>query len=168
MTVNLKLKNAPDEVLVDEEVYQWLTSNPEFKKLDLVNNLRKHSSGCVVYQKTVKEHEGEPKIRTLYLHKIIAEQYLIATKTDKKKLVGAINGNKMDCRLENLVYRSRASASRNRKPSSKTGFAGVYEENDRYRAVISINGKPKHIGMFETAAEAATAYRKVSKKLFGE
>ncbi|MFT5168152.1 MAG: hypothetical protein ACI8P3_003392, partial [Saprospiraceae bacterium] len=52
--------------------------------------------------------------------------------------------------------------------SSKVGYTGVYKENNRFRAVISVNRKSMHIGMFATAEEAAKAYNKESKKLFGE
>ena len=83
-------------------------------------------------------------------------------------MVGALNGNKLDCRLENLAWRSRSVASRQRKTSSKVGYTGVYKENNRYRAVISINRKSVHIGMFATAEEAALAYNKKSKELYGD
>lgn len=83
-------------------------------------------------------------------------------------MVGAKNGDKLDCRVENLVYRSRAVASRQRKTSSKTGFTGVYQEHNRYRAVISVHGRPVHLGMFDSAEEAAMAYNKMSKEMYGE
>jgi len=93
---------------------------------------------------------------------------LTKNKDDKRNLVGAENGNKLDCRIANLVYRSRSVASRKRKSSSKVGYTGVYRENNRYRAVISVNRKSVHIGMFSTAEEAALAYNKMSRKLYGE
>jgi hypothetical protein len=121
----------------------------------------------VVFQKTWKKAEGGFKTETIYLHKLIAEKFLAANKTKVQRLVGAKNGDKLDCRLENLVYRSRATASRMRKTSSNTGFTGVYREHRRFRAVISVAGKAKHIGMYDTAEEAASAYNKVSKEYFG-
>jgi len=48
------------------------------------------------------------------------------------------------------------------------GYTGVYQENNRYRAVISVNRKSIHIGMFDTAEEAALAYNKKSKELYGD
>jgi hypothetical protein len=58
-------------------------------------------------------------------------------------------------------------ASRNRKTSSNSGFTGVYREHNKFRSVISINGKSKHLGMFSTAEEAAKAFNEMSKKIYG-
>ncbi len=168
MLYKVKLKNADEHVLLDDRVYEWLTSDAYLTKVDFINNLRKHSSGCAVFQKTWKKSDGSFKTETIYLHKIIAEKFLIHQKSKENNLVGAKNGNKLDCRLENLVYRSRAVSSRKRKTSSKTGYTGVYQENNRFRAVISIDGKSVHIGMFDTAEEAALAYNRKSKEIYGE
>ncbi len=164
----VKLKNADDVVLLDDKVYEYLSTDPYLVKVDFINNLRKHSSGCAVFQKTWKKADGGYKTETIYLHKIIAEKFLNDGKTRDKNLVGAKNGNKLDCRLENIVYRSRSVASRKRKTSSRAGYTGVYKENNRYRAVISVNRKSIHIGMFPTAEEAALAYNKKSRELYGE
>ncbi len=162
----VKLKNADEHVLLDDKVYEWLTSDPYLVKVDFVNNLRRHSSGCAVFQKTWKKADGDFKTETIYLHKLIAEKFLIDTKSKENNLVGARNNDKLDCRLENILYRSRAIASRKRKTSSKTGYTGVYQENQRYRAVISIEKKSVHIGMFDTAEEAALAYNKKSREIY--
>jgi len=164
----VKLKNADDNVLIDDNVYEYLSSDPYLKKVDFINNLRKHSSGCAVFQKTWQKAEGGYKTETIYLHKLIAEKFLADQRSKAKNLVGAKNGNKLDCRLENLAWRSRSVASRQRKTSSKVGYTGVYKENNRYRAVISINRKSVHIGMFASAEEAAMAYNKKSKELYGD
>lgn len=163
----VKLKNAEDMVLLDDHVYEWLTTDPYLAKVDFVNNLRKHSSGCAVFQKTWKKADGGFKTETIYLHKLVAEKFLADSKTKEKRLVGSKNGDKLDCRLENLLYRSRSVASRMRKTSSKTGYTGVYREHNRFRAVISVNGKSVHIGMFDSAEEAAAAYNKLSLEVYG-
>lgn len=168
MIYKVKLKNADETVMLDDQVYEWLTTDPYLVKIDFVNNLRKHSSGCAVFQKTWKKADGGFKTETIYLHKLIAEKYLTDQKSGPKRLVGAKNSDKLDCRLENLTYRSRSVASRQRKTSSKTGYTGVYKEHNRFRAVISVHGKSVHIGMFDTAEEAAAAYNKLSKEVYGE
>lgn len=168
MIYKVKLKNADDTVLLDDQVFEWLSTDPYLARVDIIHNLRKHSSGCVVFQKTWKRAEGGYKTETLYLHKLIAEKFLTDQKVGNQKLVGAKNGDKLDCRLENIMYRSRSVASRQRKTSSKTGFTGVYREHNRFRAVISVHGKSVHIGMFDSAEEAAAAYNKISKEVYGE
>lgn len=168
MLYRVKLKNAEDHVLLDSEVYEYLVSDPYLVKIDLINNLRRHSSGCAVFQKTWRKASGDYKTETIYLHKFVAEKFLGHLKSERENLVGAKNGNKLDCRLDNLTYRSRAVASRKRKTSSRVGYTGVYKENNRYRAVISVGRKTIHIGMYATAEEAALAYNKKSRELFGE
>ncbi|MFK7809752.1 MAG: hypothetical protein AB8F74_18240 [Saprospiraceae bacterium] len=168
MLYKIKLKNSSQEVIVDDKVYKLLTTDPHLKKIDLINNLRLHSSGCAVFQKTHSQKKGGYKTETIYLHKLVAEKFHKKNRKGKNKLVGAKNGNKLDCRVDNINYRSRATASRQRSTSSKTGYTGVYEENGRYRAVISIKRKSVHIGMFKTAAAAAKAYNEKSMELYGD
>lgn len=167
MTYKIKLKNADENVLLDSPSFEWLSTDPWYLKVDFLNNLRKHSSGCAVFQKTWKKADGDFKTETIYLHKLLAEKFLADTKSAQNRLVGAKNGDKLDCRIENLAYRSRAIASRQRKSSSRTGYTGVYKEHNRFRAVISVAGKSMHLGMFDTAEEAAAAYNKVSRENFG-
>jgi len=164
----IKLRNSTEKVVLDAKGYKYVTTDSYLKKVDFVNSLRKHSSGCAVFQKTWKKAEGGYKTETIYLHRLVAERFLADDQSRKNNLVGAKNGNKLDCRLENLIWRSRSVASRQRKTSSKVGYTGVYKENNRYRAVISVNRKSVHIGMFDTPEEAALAYNKKSRELYGE
>ena len=159
MIFKVKLKNADNSVLLDPDVYEYLSNHAYYSKVKLLENLRKHSSGCAVFQKTWKKAEGGYKTETIYLHKKIAEQYLVGTKSTGKNLVGAKNGNKLDCRLENLVYRSRSVASRKRKTSSKVGYTGVYKHRRKYIATARVNGVKKYLGLFNTPIEAHNAYK---------
>ncbi len=164
----VKLKNSDEKVLIDEKVHKFLTTDSKMKKLDIINRLRRHSSGCAVFQKTKPTKDGSFKIETYYLHKLVAEKFKKSDRTKVKNLVGTVNGNKLDCRIENVEWRSRSTASRKRKSSSSAGYTGVYKENHRYRAVISKDRRSMHIGMFATAEEAAMAYNKISRELYGD
>ncbi len=168
MIYKIKLKNSPKTVKVDDFVYEYFSTNEYFKNLNFVNNIRVHSSGCAVYQKAWRKPDGTYNTETIYLHKYIAEKWLKEKSTATSNLVGAINGDKLDCRVENLIFRSRSVASRQRKTSSSTGYTGVYAEGDKFRAIIAINKKTVHIGMYDTAEDAALAYNKVSKELYGD
>ena len=164
----IPLKNSDLHVRVDDHVYAWLTSDPDLVAGDFVRNLRLHSSGCAVYQKTRRIRKGDYETTTIYVHKHIAERFLAEFRTERHTVVGALNGDKLDCRLENLVWRSRSVASRKRKTSNKVGYTGVYRENNRFRAVISVGGVSQHLGMFATAEEAAAAYNRRSWEAFRE
>jgi len=165
----LVLKNSTEVVFIDQTVFEELSNDPHLSDINFFQHLRRHSSGCVVFQKTYKTGQESKKYRTetIYLHKLVAERYLAHQRTDERKLVGTRNGNKLDCRLENLEYRTRAVASRMRKSSSRAGYTGVYKENRRFRAVISKDRRSIHIGMYATAEEAARAYNLKSIELFG-
>ncbi len=167
MIKKVKLKKLDDYVLLDEDVYEYLINHEHYGKIKLLENLRRHSSGCVVFQKLWRNADKSHWIETIYLHKLIAETFLPDLKTKKNNLAGVKNGNKYDLRKENIVWRSRGWASRQRKTVSKTGYMGVYAEGKKYRAVISTEGKSYHLGMFETKEEAALAYNKKSWELFG-
>jgi len=164
----INLRNSKEKVILDDKGYKFLTTDKYLAGLDIVSRLRKHSSGCAVFQRTQKQKKGGYKTETIYLHKLIAEKFIKKGRSKTKGLVGALNGNKLDCRIDNLAFRSRSTASRQRKSSSKAGFTGVYKESTRFRAVISHKGKSIHIGMFDTAVEAADAYNKKSKEFYGD
>lgn len=164
----ISLKNSAESVKVDEHVFNWLTSDAYLKSVDFVKNLRKHSSGCVVFQKTRRVEKGLYATETLYLHKIVAEKFLPKPTNLDNPLAGMISDDKLDIRVENLAWRSRAEASRLRKSTGKSGYLGVYQESRRFRAVISHQGRPVHLGMFDTAEEAALAFNKESLRLFGK
>ncbi len=164
----IKLKNADQFLIIDDFIFDWLENDPYFTKIDFLHNIRLHSSGCSVFQKTWKTKSGAYTTETIYPHKLIAEKFISKQKSLNKNLVGTKNGNKLDCRIHNLEYRSRSIASRKRKSSSRLGYTGVYQEHKRYRAVISIGKKSMHLGMFGTPEEAALAYNQKSKELFGD
>ena len=169
MFTTIDLKNSDEKAILDFHVYQWLKANEPYRSYAFLENLRKHSSGSVVFQRLIKPTNGKPsKNITLYLHKVVAEQFLTDQKTAARNLVGSRNGDKLDCRLENLIYQSHSEMSRNRQTCNRTGYTGVYLENTRYRAMLTIDGKPFHIGMFDTSEEAALAYNRVAEKVYGD
>lgn len=171
MLVKIQLKNSPNEVLVDDFVYEYLCTNPYLKSLDLVHNLREHSSGRAVFQKSWRQNDGKYKTETLYLHKLVAERFIKRGDEDNQKknpLVKIINKNKLDCRVKNLEWSNRSVIKRNSITTrNKTGYIGVFQDKTSYRAVIYQNKKAISLGSYKTAEEAAMAYNKKAIELYG-
>lgn len=84
-----------------------------------------------------------------------------------------INGNRSDNRISNLRLADADINSQNRRSSgshSTTGLLGVTRfkignRRERFRAVISVNGKQRYLGFFDTPQAAHAAYLDAKRKL---
>lgn len=87
-------------------------------------------------------------------------------------LVDHKNGDKADDRWDNLRPANLAQNNWNAgaKRNSKSGVKGVYWHRrlSKYTADIRINGRTKHLGVFETIEEASAARNAVAMKTHGE
>lgn len=83
-----------------------------------------------------------------------------------------INGDKLDNRRINLriCTASQNKANVDKPITNKSGYKGVsfHKITGKYRAVIKINGKYKHLGEFDNPEDAAVIYDINAKKYFGE
>lgn len=169
MLVKIKLKNADDYALITSEAYEKITSNPYFKKIGFLENLRMHSAGYAVFAKNHPMKNGGYKNETIYLHKFIAEYYVPQPESKRRLFVSFKNGNQLDCRPDNLEWVTMADLRRNQKYTrSKTGFRGVTKDRNGYRAFIYDGTKRYELGTFRTVEEAASAYNSKSIELFGK
>ena len=88
------------------------------------------------------------------------------------KQIDHINRIKSDNRIINLRVCTTQENSRNTKVNSKntSGFKGVTFNKDKgkYQASTKINGKGKHLGLFNTAKEAGECYDNFVKNNHGE
>jgi hypothetical protein len=115
----------------------------------------------IYFSTTVKGEDG--KSHDVKLHRFIME-------APPGMLVDHRDGNHLNCHRENLRICTTAQNSRNvpKLKNNTTGYRGVSKKNNKYRAVITFNGKYMHIGYFETPEEAAAEYEKKARELFGE
>lgn len=83
---------------------------------------------------------------------------------DHKNLV------RYDCRKCNLRRATDSQNSMNKDYSymSKSGIPGVRKENNKWVAIIKINGKSIRLGSFEKLNDAINARKSAEDKLFGE
>jgi hypothetical protein len=80
-----------------------------------------------------------------------------------------INGDPSDNRIANLREATRQQNTRNQRigTRNKSGYKGAsWNKRDGvWRAFISRNGKTRHLGTFETAEQAHSAYCRAAKEL---
>lgn len=108
------------------------------------------------------------------LHRIIMER-ILNRELGSREFVDHINGDRSDNRRENLRLSNNSLNQANRdKPINNTsGYKGVFYDKHRdgrikIRAGISTYKKFISLGTFKTEQEAALAYNKKAKELFGE
>ncbi len=168
MAVKLPLKNTDAYSIVDEHVYQELLNDPYLKKIQFIENLRRHSRGYAFFQKNWKQADGAYRNETIYLHKLIAERFIPKPDNTRRYWVRFKDGNPYNCQLSNLEWSTLSNVVRNTtKTDNQFGYRGVVKVGKKFAAIIYINRKPVHLGYFENPEDAAEAYNKKSIELFG-
>lgn len=115
-----------------------------------------------------RKSDGLSKRITIYMHRVVLSRKLghfDFEDTDHK------NQNRLDNRRCNLRPASRSQNSANRKlQQGSSKFKGVqwHKRGKKWQVRIKFEGKTKHLGLFTDEIEAAQAYNKAAKKLFGE
>jgi hypothetical protein len=101
---------------------------------------------------------------TFLLHRII---WKMAT-GDDPEFIDHINGIKTDNRLLNLRSVTKTGNNRNKstQKNNQSGVNGVTFRRGRWVAQIPMPGGGRHLGQYDTAAEAVAA-RKAAEKVLG-
>lgn len=94
----------------------------------------------------------------------------LVMKAPKGVIIDHINNNPLDNRRVNLRLVTSQQNSFNRGPQRKNslGGNGVHARYGKYRAVIRVDRKLIHLGIFKTIKEAAAAYNGAARIHFGE
>jgi hypothetical protein len=144
--------------------YTWGVAMNQYKPLSEYKELPKR-----FYIRTVRKNE-EGLRKSLFLHRFLIN-------TPKGMQTDHINGDTLDNRKKNLRFCTSAEnqANRGKNKNNTSGYKGVIyktwgdpQTKKKWIAKIKHNWKCHTIGHFITKEEAAKAYDKRAKELFGE
>lgn len=79
-----------------------------------------------------------------------------------------LNGDGLDNRIANLRLASGAVNQQNQRRAqsrNKTGFLGVSSRKNKFQAIIWIDGRKRHLGVFDTPDLAYAAYLSAKREL---
>jgi hypothetical protein len=137
---------------------------------ELISQYRWHAGwlGGAFYAKSNVNYtatDGRRRQKTLMMHR------LIMGGGDGSLQVDHRNGDTLDNRRSNLRWATRSQQRQNSVTprSSSVRFKGVTSRPDgKWRARITVSGKVRHLGLFDTKQDAALAYNQKASELFGE
>lgn len=111
-------------------------------------------------------HKGHGSLHRIILERVLGRKLVKPERADHK------DRNRLNCQRDNmrLSTPSQSCANISQHTGNKSGYKGVYFEKRQRKWIANITHEKKHyhIGTFETAEEAAEAYNKKSRELFGE
>lgn len=150
MTKLIALSNGRSFATVDDEDFE------------AVSRYRWHLSAAGY---AVHTSSSQGRWTCVLMHRFIAGQ--------RDFQIDHANGDRLDNRRSNLRQASPADNARNARLSSiaTSGFKGVSRSSgkkNQWRATIAMHRKKLHIGHFRTAEDAAIAYDKKARELFGQ
>lgn len=95
---------------------------------------------------------------------VLLHRWLLGLERGDGLIGDHINGNRLDCRRENLRAVTPGESSANVAGRAGSGFRGVYPCRGRWQARCKKNGKIHNLGTFDTPEEAASvsqAFREI-------
>ena len=170
LEIEIEINNDLDyEVFLPIENYDnYFVSNFGNIKNSKTNRILKPSIHKKGYKLVVLCKNGIRK--TFKVHRLVGKAFL--ENVDDKPMIDHIDNNPANNNVKNLRWCSQKDnlANQGKQKNNKSGFKGVSFDKhaNKYRAMISINGKLKHLGLFETAEEASKVYEAKAKEIHGD
>lgn len=119
-----------------------------------------------------------PDTDTIYAHANTRSKQPRTTIKMHELIIPPIEGMEVDHRDHNGLNNRRSNLKsvthgvnmHNQGPrkDNKVGLKGVYAVRDKFRAQIRVNGELMNLGYYETPADAANAYDKHARIVYGE
>lgn len=73
-----------------------------------------------------------------------------------------------DNRIANLRQATNQLNSANRRARKQSGLKGAFRDRGRWRSMIKVDGRIRHLGQFDSPESAHAAYLSAAQEAFGE
>ncbi len=148
--------------IIDKDFYEEVSTKVEYNKDTGQFKWKESGNLC-----TSKDVQGYPRIkykgRTIKLHRLA---YFIVT-GEVPIEIDHINRVKDDNRIENLRHVSRSQNAINRESRGKYKGIAFIKSHGKWCAKLMHQNRRYFLGYFDSVVEAAKAYDKKAKELFG-
>jgi len=138
---------------------EWINGRGLRKKSDSIKKISITDRG---YKSAILNNNKKRK--TFTVHSLVWDHFGDQPRNGLKLQVDHIDNNKLNNRIDNLqLLTQRANISKYHKTQKHTShYTGVHWSKDskKWRSVIGINGKYKHLGYFIDEHDAHLAYQK--------
>ena len=176
--VNINIYNCKkchcDDVDEEEEFLpidgfdNYLVSNFGNVKNSKTNKILKPGTHTQGYKQINLCKKG--KVKMFKVHRLVGKAFL--ENPDEKPMIDHIDENKSNNNVKNIRWATSSDngCNQGKRMNNTSGYKGVSfnKPSNKYLARININGKLKHLGLFETAEEASVAYEAKAKEIHGE
>jgi hypothetical protein len=161
--------------MIEKEVWKDVIGYEGLYQVSNLGNLKSFWNKTERILKQSVNGKGYVKV-TLYksdskkqttIHQLVAVAFLNHNPNGMRLVIDHINDNKTDNRLENLqVVTQRFNVSKTQDGYSSK-YIGVYWSKtlNKWLSQIKINGKKKHLGVFNCELAAALAYQNKLKQI---
>lgn len=151
-SISIKSKKYGEKiVLIDDEVFDLVSRYKWF--------IQKDENTFYAYGYL---NIPRPNRKAIKMHRFILSL------SNPKDVVDHIDGNGLNNTASNMRVTSHANNMQNRV-SHLGKFKGVWKyKNGKYTSSISINGKQKYLGLFDTDTDAAMAYNNAALLAHGQ
>ena len=177
LQIELKIKKLELEILKDLDFEMFLPidgydnyfisnfGNIKNSKTNMIMKQYNHPQG---YKLVNLKKDG--KWKSFKVHRLVGIAFL--ENPDEKPMIDHIDNNPANNNVKNLRWATRNDngCNQGKRMNNTSGYKGVsfHKPSNKYQANIYINGKAKHLGLFETAEKASKAYEAKAKVIHKE
>lgn len=142
--------------LIDDDDYERLVQHRWYR----------HPSPSTAYAKTFIQRDGERRSTSMHRLIISAAPGMEVDHIDRNGLNNQKENLRVVTPAQNHMNTPGRRTWRGKEPTSR--YKGVHLSDGRWRAMIQVGRRMKHIGMFGDEIQAAMAYDEAAQRIYGE